>query len=104
MEEIEEKMADILARISKEQKIIDASKAMRMATRNQDVLRKADAEEREARKSLEYFHATLTDLRQKRDSLASRQVGGGYGGRPEKILPLPPNEGPKQYSNLGKCT
>jgi len=115
MSEIEEKMADILARIGKEQKIIDASKAIRLATRNQDVLRKTDAEEREARKSLEYFHATLSDLRQKRDSLASKQAGaGGAGGRrpgymdSERPLPSTPNDGPdggnprtKQYSNLG---
>jgi hypothetical protein len=116
MSEIEEKMADILARIGKEQKIIDASKAIRLATRNQDVLRKTDAEEREARKSLEYFHATLADLRQKRDSLANRQAGGpapGGARRPgymdtERPLPSTPNDGPdggnprtKQYSNLG---
>lgn len=102
MSEIDQKMADIVARIAKEQKIIDASKAIRLATRNSDVLRKTDAEEREARKSLEYFHATLADLRTKRDQLAATGPGG-YNDY-DRPLPLPPNDQmPKgrQYSNLG---
>lgn len=101
MSEIDQKMADIVARIAKEQKIIDGSKAIRMATRNSDVLRKTDAEEREARKSLEYFHATLADLRAKRDQLAQSATGYNDYDRP---LPPPPNEQTqksRQYSNLG---
>ncbi|CAG8594932.1 3509_t:CDS:2, partial [Acaulospora colombiana] len=125
-EEIEEKMADILARIAKEQKSIDALKAIRLATKNADVLRKTDAEEREARKSLEYFHSTLEDLKQKRDSLARNannypggggsRFPGGYGGAGgygandhERPLPAPPHDGPndsapraRQYSSLGE--
>jgi len=121
MGELEEKMADILTRIAKEQKIIDGSKAIRLATRNQDVLRKTDAEERDAKKSLEYFHATLADLRQKRDQLAAAEAGqsrqqpyggpnmGGYRDEYERPLPSPPRDGmndayprAKQYSNLGQ--
>lgn len=121
MGELEEKMADILARIAKEQKIIDGSKAIRLATRNADVLRKTDAEERDARKSLEYFHATLADLRAKRDQLAAAEAGpsrqqqyggpnaGGYRDDYERPLPSPPRDGmndayprAKQYNNLGK--
>ncbi|KAG8817764.1 Serine/threonine kinase [Serendipita sp. 401] len=110
LSEIEEKMADISARITKEQKMIDASKAMRMATKNPDVLRKNDAEERDARKNLEYFHATLADLRQKRESLlaqaspGNRQNAGYSGGYDyDRPLPSPPQEAnprTKQYSNL----
>jgi hypothetical protein len=121
MGELEEKMADILARIAKEQKIIDGSKAIRLATRNAEVLRKTDAEERDARKSLEYFHATLADLRAKRDQLAAADAGpsrqqqyggpnaGGYRDDYERPLPSPPHDGindayprAKQYSNLGE--
>jgi len=123
MGELEEKMADILARIAKEQKIIDGSKAIRLATRNAEVLRKTDAEERDARKSLEYFHATLADLRAKRDQLAAAEAGpsrqqqyggpnsGGYRDDYERPLPSPPQDGindayprAKQYSNLGELS
>lgn len=73
LSELDQKIADILAKMAKEQKIIDASNAIRMATRNQDVLRKTDAEEREARRSLEYFQATLGQLKSKRDQLIHGQ-------------------------------
>jgi len=73
LNELDQKIADILAKMAKEQKIIDASNTIRMATRNQDVLRKTDAEEREARRSLEYFHATLDQLKSKRDQLIHGQ-------------------------------
>jgi Hr1 repeat len=69
LSELDQKVADILAKMGKEQKIIDASNAIRNATKNQDVLRKTDAEEREARRSLEYFQATLEQLKSKRDQL-----------------------------------
>lgn len=107
-------MADILARIAKEQKIIDGSKAIRLATRNADVLRKTDSEERDARKSLEYFHATLADLRAKRDQLVAQGAGPSrqqqnYHNEYDRPLPSPPRDGsndayPKtrQYNNLGR--
>ena len=109
MGELDEKMTDILARIAKEQKIIDGSKAIRLATRNADVLRKTDAEERDARKNLEYFHATLADLRAKKDQLATQDSGPSrYQQQYERPLPSPPREGSndaypkaKAYNNLG---
>lgn len=109
--EIDQKMADIMARIAKEQKIIDASNAIRLATRNADVLRKTDAEEREARKSLEYFHVTLNDLRSKRDQLLASSGNLNQPYNPgERPLPSPPLEQisfdlpsrTKQYTNLGE--
>ncbi len=106
--EIDQKMADIVARIAKEQKIIDASKSIRQATSNADVLRRTDAEERDARKSLEYFHATLNDLRSKRDRLlASQNQPGAAGERPLPSPPFKQGSGDRQnrteaYTNLGR--
>ena len=117
MGEIEEKMADIQLRIVKQQKMIDGYKTIRMATKNPDVLRKTEADERDARKSLEYFRATLADLSQRRDSFVSqanagqrpRQAGGQSGyNEYDRPLPSPPNDTQggaaaraRQYSNLG---
>lgn len=51
-----------MKRIEKERKFIDASRLIRQATTNPDVLRQNDAKVREAERSLSYFENTLREL------------------------------------------
>lgn len=60
--ELDQKIQDVLKRIEKERKFIDASRLIRQATTNPDVLRQNDAKVREAERSLSYFEHTLREL------------------------------------------
>ncbi|OJA07784.1 hypothetical protein AZE42_06736, partial [Rhizopogon vesiculosus] len=60
--ELDQKIQDVLKRIEKERKFIDASRLIRQATTNPDVLRQNDAKVREAERSLSYFENTLREL------------------------------------------
>ncbi|KAI0657364.1 hypothetical protein C8Q70DRAFT_935034 [Cubamyces menziesii] len=60
--ELDQKIQDVYKRIETERKFLEASKLIRQATNNPDVLRKNDAKIREAERSLSYFEATLREL------------------------------------------
>jgi hypothetical protein len=60
--ELDQKIQDVFKRIEKERKFIDASRLIRQATTNPDVLRQNDAKVREAERSLSYFEDTLREL------------------------------------------
>lgn len=60
--ELDQKIQDVYKRIETERKFLEASKLIRQATSNPDVLRKNDAKIREAERSLSYFEDTLREL------------------------------------------
>ncbi|KAI9058435.1 hypothetical protein FKP32DRAFT_1614877 [Trametes sanguinea] len=60
--ELDQKIQDVYKRIETERKFLEASKLIRQATNNPDVLRKNDAKIREAERSLSYFEDTLREL------------------------------------------
>ncbi|KIJ54841.1 hypothetical protein M422DRAFT_24731 [Sphaerobolus stellatus SS14] len=85
--EIDEKIQDIYKRIQTERKVIEASEMMRLATSNQDVIRRTDTQIRAAQRSLSYFETTLRELQtrklQSQQAEASRQGGSSsQGGTP----------------------
>ncbi|KAF7968740.1 hypothetical protein HWV62_29565 [Athelia sp. TMB] len=71
--EIDQKIQDVYKRIQTERKILEASQLMRQATRNPDVLRKNDAQIREAERGLTYFENTLRDLQARKLQMAQPQ-------------------------------
>jgi len=90
--ELDQKIQDVYKRIQTERKILEASQLMRQATKNPDVLRKNDAQIREAERGLSYFENTLRDLQARKlqlsqggDHLRSGSVGSSGSGLP----PLP---------------
>ncbi|KAI0356436.1 hypothetical protein OH77DRAFT_1423376 [Trametes cingulata] len=60
--ELDQKIQDVYKRIETERKFLEASKLIRQATSNPDVLRRNDAKIREAERSLSYFEDTLREL------------------------------------------
>ncbi|KAI0720534.1 hypothetical protein C8T65DRAFT_633358 [Cerioporus squamosus] len=60
--ELDQKIQDVYKRIETERKFLEASKLIRQATSNPEVLRKNDAKIREAERSLSYFEDTLREL------------------------------------------
>ncbi|KAF8517369.1 hypothetical protein BU17DRAFT_49890 [Hysterangium stoloniferum] len=79
-QELDEKIQDIYKRIQRERKVIEASEMMRLATSNQEVIRKADTQSRTARRHLSYFESTLRELQSRK--LQSQGDGGSYDGPP----------------------
>lgn len=71
LDELDQKIQDVLKRIETERKVLDASRHLRQATSNPDVLRRNDAKIREAERSLSYFEDTLREL-QARKKLQDR--------------------------------
>src|ERR1700761_7318230 len=69
-ESLDQKILDVHRRIQTERKMLDASRAMQLATRNADVLRKTENQIKEAERSLSYFENMLRDLTRKK-SLSS---------------------------------
>ncbi|KAI0034647.1 hypothetical protein K488DRAFT_83829 [Vararia minispora EC-137] len=69
-QELDQKIQDVYRRIQTERMMLEASKHLRQATTNQDVLRKNDAKIREAEKSLSYFEDTLRELQARKLQLA----------------------------------
>ncbi|TFL03230.1 hypothetical protein BDV98DRAFT_565592 [Pterulicium gracile] len=61
-QELDQKIQDLFSRIQKERKILEASKLMRQATANQEVLKQNEAKIRETERSLSYFENTLQEL------------------------------------------
>jgi K+-sensing histidine kinase KdpD len=66
VESIDQKILDVQKRIDTERKMLEASRAIKVATRNQDVLRRTDNQIREAERSLLYFENMLQDLSAKK--------------------------------------
>ncbi|KAG9315592.1 hypothetical protein JVU11DRAFT_3230 [Chiua virens] len=76
LDELDQKIQDVLKRIETERKVLDASRHLRQATSNPDVLRRNDAKIREAERSLSYFEETLREL-QTRKKLQSDSARSG---------------------------
>lgn len=66
--ELDAKIQDVYRRIQTEQKVLDATRSLRQATTNPDVLRKTDTKIREAQQSLSYFQETLRELQARKNS------------------------------------
>lgn len=72
MQELDQKIQDVFKRIQTERKVLEASQILRQATTNPDVLRRLDAQIREAERSLSYFETTLQELQARKIQLAQR--------------------------------
>ena len=59
---MDQKIQDVYKRIEIERKVLEGSRLMHQATSNPDVLRRNDAQIREAERSLSYFENTLREL------------------------------------------
>lgn len=70
LDELDQKIQDVLKRIETERKVLDASRHLRQATSNPDVLRRNDAKIREAERSLSYFEDTLRELQARKKQQA----------------------------------
>ncbi|KIY46572.1 hypothetical protein FISHEDRAFT_66415 [Fistulina hepatica ATCC 64428] len=97
--ELDQKIQDVHKHIQTERKILEASQLLRLATSNQDVLKRNEAKIRETERSLSYFEDTLRELqarkmqqdRARSDSSPSPMV-------PPKDAPLPVT--PRKFTNL----
>ncbi|KAF8558382.1 hypothetical protein OG21DRAFT_1455993 [Imleria badia] len=105
LDELDQKIQDVLKRIETERKVLDASRHLRQATSNPDVLRRNDAKIREAERSLSYFEDTLRELqaRKKLQADPSRSAASplspssanrsNRGADRDRILPqIPPSD------------
>ncbi|KIJ59483.1 hypothetical protein HYDPIDRAFT_183991 [Hydnomerulius pinastri MD-312] len=81
-DELEQKIQDVYKRIETERKVLDASRLLRQATTNQDVLRRNDAEIRKAERSLSYFEDTLRELQARKKAQSQRDDPTRSGGSP----------------------
>ncbi|KAF8134000.1 hypothetical protein EV363DRAFT_1214730 [Boletus edulis] len=75
LDELDQKIQDVLKRIETERKVLDASRHLRQATSNPDVLRRNDAKIREAERSLSYFEDTLRELQARKKFQTHRDDG-----------------------------
>ncbi|KAL4080957.1 hypothetical protein J3A83DRAFT_102662 [Scleroderma citrinum] len=76
-DELDQKIQDVHKRIETERKVLDASRLLRQATTNPDVLRRNDAKIREAERSLSYFEDTLRELQARKKAQDLSRSGGG---------------------------
>lgn len=96
LDELDQKIQDVLKRIETERKVLDASRHLRQATSNPDVLRRNDAKIREAERSLSYFEDTLRELQarkklQSASPLTPTSAKSGRGTDRDRSLPqIPP--------------
>ncbi len=94
--ELDQKIQDVYKRIETERKVLEASRLIRQATSNPDVLRRNDAQIREAERSLSYFEDTLRELHARK--MAQQQgrddhVRSGSTGSAGASIPASPNMG-----------
>ncbi|PIL22593.1 hypothetical protein GSI_15282 [Ganoderma sinense ZZ0214-1] len=94
--ELDQKIQDVYKRIETERKVLEASRLIRQATSNPDVLRRNDAQIREAERSLSYFEDTLRELHARK--MAQQQgrddhVRSGSTGSAGPSIPGSPNMG-----------
>ena len=87
--DIDQKIQDVYKRIQTERKVLDASKLLRQATTNPDVLKRNEAKIREAERQLSYFEETLSELQGKKMMLAQGSSGGGPQGASSPASPSP---------------
>jgi hypothetical protein len=90
--ELDQKIQDVYKRIQTERKILEGSQLMRQATKNPDVLRRNDAQIREAERGLSYFENTLRDLQAKKLQLSQGHdpLRSGSGGSTPSGAPSTP--------------
>ena len=93
---MDQKIQDVYKRIETERKVLEASRLIRQATSNPDVLRRNDAQIREAERSLSYFEDTLRELHARK--MAQQQgrddhVRSGSTGSAGPSIPGSPNMG-----------
>ncbi|TFK20607.1 AGC/PKC protein kinase [Coprinopsis marcescibilis] len=114
MDELDQKIGDTWRRIQTERKILEATQHLRLATTNQDVLKRNDAKVRETERSLTYLEGVLRELQARKSQQMqqgdpSRFQGGSspqpppkdYDGRPfSPDGSRPAGQKAKQYSNL----
>ncbi|KAH7885088.1 hypothetical protein F5I97DRAFT_1328941 [Phlebopus sp. FC_14] len=79
-DELDQKIQDLHKRIETERKVLDASKLLRQATTNPDVLRRNDAKVKEAERSLSYFEETLRELQARKKHQSQRDDPSRSGG------------------------
>ena len=104
LDELDQKIQDVLKRIETERKVLDASRHLRQATSNPDVLRRNDAKIREAERSLSYFEDTLRELQARKKLQAhdpsrsplspSSATKSNRGADRDRSLPQIPPSGP----------
>ncbi|KAH7100378.1 hypothetical protein BKA62DRAFT_771645 [Auriculariales sp. MPI-PUGE-AT-0066] len=66
--ELDGKIKDLYQRIQREQKVLDATRALRQATTNPEVLRRNESEIRQAQQNLNYFQDTLRQLQARKQA------------------------------------
>ncbi|KIJ17929.1 hypothetical protein PAXINDRAFT_167852 [Paxillus involutus ATCC 200175] len=93
LDELDQKIQDVHKRIETERKVLDASRLLRQATTNQDVLRRNDAKIREAERSLSYFEDTLRELQARKKFQSQRDDPTRSGG--SSISPSSANKAPR---------
>jgi hypothetical protein len=91
LQELDQKIQDVLRRIETERKIVEGSKQLRQATNNQDVLRMTNAKIRDAEKSLSYFESTLQELQARKLQLSDPRRSPVTSQSPPIHSSLPPD-------------
>lgn len=74
------KLAEIHARIQTQRKIMEGNQSLRSATHNQDVIRQAEAQIRDAQRNISYLEESLRTLQ-------GRRASGGSSVRPSSGAP-----------------
>jgi hypothetical protein len=87
--ELDQKIQDVYRRIQTERKVLEGTTLLRQATTNQDVLRRTDAQIREAERSLSYFEDTLRELQNRKAQLAQGADPARFGSPPSAHPGLP---------------
>jgi len=113
MDDLDQKIGDTWRRIQTERKILEASQHLRLATNNQDVLKRNDAKVKETERSLAYLEGVLQELQSRKAQQMqggdpSRFAGGSSpqvppkdrDGRPFSPEGRPPVKAKPQYTNL----
>ncbi|KAH6911535.1 AGC/PKC protein kinase [Coprinopsis sp. MPI-PUGE-AT-0042] len=96
MDELDQKIGNTWRRIQTERKILEATQHLRLATNNQDVLKRNDAKVRETEQSLAYLEGVLRELQARK----TQQLQGG--GDPSRFSSgSTPQVPPKDYDGRG---
>ena len=90
---------DLHRKIERERAIINAANAMRQATNNAQVNSRVDSQIRDARRNMQYFEQTLSDLQQRRAAPDMSNLSiSGNGGPPAP----PPKNGPRDMDDYNQ--
>ena len=85
-QDVNAKVADLHARLTKERKILDGLQSMKKVTANADVLKSCDAKIKESSKTIGYFEDSLRELQSRGGG-----VNSGPGGRMGPATPTNAN-------------